>query len=61
MEVHLLYFVVKNIFVSVRFQVLMAVSTKIRAFWDVAPSSLVIFHKCDYGVSTQLWNSVLLW
>jgi hypothetical protein len=57
----------------VRFEVLTTVSTKIRAFWDIAPCRLVgvdrrftgafcLHHQAmnDDGVSTHLWKVVLL-
>jgi hypothetical protein len=38
----------------------MEVSVKIRAFWDMAPCSLVgldrMIHRRDYGNSAHLWN-----
>jgi hypothetical protein len=38
----------------VRFQVLMAVSMKIRNFWDIVPRSLVIVDHPDDGGSMHL-------
>jgi hypothetical protein len=35
-----------NFSIAVRFQVLMAVSMKMIAFWDIAPCSLVEIYRC---------------
>jgi hypothetical protein len=66
--------VITNVIMYVRFHVLTAVSTKIVAFWDIAPWSLVeidrrfrgeycLHHRGDRpddGGSTHLWNVGLL-